>query len=40
VKEDVDGKIVAMWGPEADYRIICMIKGSNEVWLPDEVRYV
>jgi hypothetical protein len=40
VKEDVDGKIVAMWGPEADYKIICMIKGINEVWLPDEVRYV
>jgi hypothetical protein len=40
VQEDVVGKIQAMWGPDADYKIICMVKGTHEMWLADEVRYV
>ena len=40
VQEDVVGKIQAMWGLDADYKIICMVKGTHEMWLADEVRYV
>ena len=37
---DIEGKIRARWGADADFKITCMIKGGHEIWLPDEVKYV
>jgi len=40
VQEDISQKIIARYGTDADFKIICMVKGSHEIWLADEVRYV
>lgn len=40
VQEDVTSKIMAQYGTDVDFKIICMVKGSHEIWLADEVRYV
>lgn len=37
---DIKQKIRARWGSDADFKITCMVKGSHEIWLAEEVRYV
>jgi len=38
--EDVQRKLKSMYGLDADFKIICMIKGSHDVWYPETGSYV
>jgi len=38
--KDIVTKIISRWGTDVDFKITCMVKGTHEVWLADEVRYV
>ena len=39
-QEEIERKILSMWGPDADYSITCMVKGNHPVWIPVDQRLI